>query len=94
MSAQRPISGRCPRCRRRYTRARRDKVACRTCCDTYAEGRYDDALAAYDRAARTATVDKDGLAFRMTTKMFAKTFARFPTATPVARVPVLSNANV
>jgi predicted SprT family Zn-dependent metalloprotease len=31
----------CPRCRRRYTRARRDKVACRACCDAYSEGRYD-----------------------------------------------------
>ena len=29
----------------------------------YAEGRYDDALAAYDRAARRAGVDADGLAF-------------------------------
>jgi len=29
----------------------------------YAEGRYDDALAAYDRAARRGGVDDDGLAF-------------------------------
>jgi hypothetical protein len=29
----------------------------------YAEGRYDDALAAYDRAARRGGVDPDGLAF-------------------------------
>ena len=29
----------------------------------YAEGRYDDALAAYDRAARRGGVDGDGLAF-------------------------------
>jgi hypothetical protein len=29
----------------------------------YAEGRYDDALAAYDRAARRGAVDGDGLAF-------------------------------
>jgi hypothetical protein len=29
----------------------------------YAEGRYDDALAAYDRAARRGGVDADGLAF-------------------------------
>ena len=25
-----------PRCRRTYRRGRRDKVACRSCCDTYA----------------------------------------------------------
>lgn len=31
----------CPRCRRLYRRRRRDKVACRACCDTYAGGRYD-----------------------------------------------------
>jgi ribosomal protein L37AE/L43A len=31
----------CPRCRRRYVRSRRDKVACRSCCDTYAGGNYD-----------------------------------------------------
>ena len=31
----------CPRCRRTYRRGRRDKVACRTCCDTYAGGQYD-----------------------------------------------------
>jgi ribosomal protein L37AE/L43A len=31
----------CPRCRRTYRRARRDKVACRNCCDTYAGGQYD-----------------------------------------------------
>lgn len=31
----------CPRCRRLYRRARRDKVACRACCDNYAGGRYD-----------------------------------------------------
>jgi predicted SprT family Zn-dependent metalloprotease len=31
----------CPRCRRTYRRGRRDKVACRSCCDTYAGGRYD-----------------------------------------------------
>jgi hypothetical protein len=29
----------------------------------YAEGRYDDALAAYDRAARRGSVDPDGLAY-------------------------------
>ncbi|HET7500224.1 MAG TPA: tetratricopeptide repeat protein, partial [Kofleriaceae bacterium] len=29
----------------------------------YAEGRYDDALAAYDRAAQRGGVDPDGLAF-------------------------------
>ena len=29
----------------------------------YAEGRYDDALAAYDRAGRRGAVDPDGLAF-------------------------------
>ena len=29
----------------------------------YAEGRYDDALAAYDRARRRGGVDEDGLAF-------------------------------
>ncbi|MGH2900546.1 MAG: hypothetical protein ACRDMZ_17870, partial [Solirubrobacteraceae bacterium] len=29
----------------------------------YAEGRFDDALAAYDRAARRGGVDADGLAF-------------------------------
>ena len=31
----------CPRCRRTYRRARRDKVACRHCCDAYAGGQYD-----------------------------------------------------
>ena len=31
----------CPRCRRTYRRARRDKVACRWCCDAYNGGRYD-----------------------------------------------------
>ena len=31
----------CPRCRKRYTRGRRDKVACRACCDRYARGHYD-----------------------------------------------------
>jgi len=31
----------CPHCRRRYSRRRRDKVACRTCCDNYAGGEYD-----------------------------------------------------
>ncbi|HMG56548.1 MAG TPA: tetratricopeptide repeat protein, partial [Kofleriaceae bacterium] len=36
----------------------------------YAEGRYDDALAAYDRAARRGGVDGDGLAFdRGTTEL-------------------------
>lgn len=32
---------RCPRCNRVYHRRRRDKVACRSCCDTYAGGHYD-----------------------------------------------------
>jgi predicted SprT family Zn-dependent metalloprotease len=31
----------CPRCRKRYTRGRRDKVACRNCCENYAGGKYD-----------------------------------------------------
>lgn len=31
----------CPHCRRTYRRRRRDKVACRACCDTYASGHYD-----------------------------------------------------
>jgi len=31
----------CPNCRRRYHRRRRDKVACRACCDSYADGQYD-----------------------------------------------------
>jgi predicted SprT family Zn-dependent metalloprotease len=31
----------CPKCRRRYVRMRRDKVACRACCDQYAGGYYD-----------------------------------------------------
>jgi hypothetical protein len=31
----------CPRCRKRYTRGRRDKVACRSCCDNYSSGNYD-----------------------------------------------------
>jgi len=31
----------CPRCRRTYRRRRRDKVACRSCCDAYAGGHYD-----------------------------------------------------
>ncbi|HEY8173335.1 MAG TPA: SprT-like domain-containing protein [Dehalococcoidia bacterium] len=32
---------RCPNCRRSYERARRDKVACRNCCDMYSRGQYD-----------------------------------------------------
>lgn len=31
----------CPKCRRQYVRHRRDKVACRPCCDEYADGHYD-----------------------------------------------------
>jgi predicted SprT family Zn-dependent metalloprotease len=31
----------CPHCRRTYRRRRRDKVACRSCCDSYAGGQYD-----------------------------------------------------
>ncbi|MHB8514989.1 MAG: SprT-like domain-containing protein [Dehalococcoidia bacterium] len=31
----------CPHCRRTYRRRRRDKVACRACCDSYAAGHYD-----------------------------------------------------
>jgi len=31
----------CPRCSRMYRRRRRDKVACRFCCDANAGGRYD-----------------------------------------------------
>jgi predicted SprT family Zn-dependent metalloprotease len=31
----------CPRCHRSYHRGRRDKVACRACCDRYARGNYD-----------------------------------------------------
>jgi predicted SprT family Zn-dependent metalloprotease len=31
----------CPNCNRTYHRGRRDKVACRACCDRYAHGRYD-----------------------------------------------------
>jgi hypothetical protein len=31
----------CPHCRRRYVRMRRDKVACRACCDQYTNGYYD-----------------------------------------------------
>jgi ribosomal protein L37AE/L43A len=31
----------CPHCRRTYRRRRRDKVACRACCDSYASGHYD-----------------------------------------------------
>jgi predicted SprT family Zn-dependent metalloprotease len=31
----------CPNCRRKYVRHRRDKVACRPCCDEYADGQYD-----------------------------------------------------
>jgi predicted SprT family Zn-dependent metalloprotease len=31
----------CPRCHRSYHRGRRDKVACRACCDRYARGQYD-----------------------------------------------------
>jgi predicted SprT family Zn-dependent metalloprotease len=32
---------RCPNCRRTYHRQRRDKVACRFCCDSYSRGQYD-----------------------------------------------------
>ena len=31
----------CPHCHRTYHRGRRDKVACRACCERYAHGRYD-----------------------------------------------------
>ncbi len=31
----------CPNCRKSYHRRRRDKVACRFCCDNYARGNYD-----------------------------------------------------
>lgn len=40
-SARRTWRMTCPRCRRTYHRQRRDKVACRHCCDTYAGGEYD-----------------------------------------------------
>ena len=41
----------------------------------YAEGRYDDALAAYDQAARRGAVDGDGLAFDRGTAELAKAAA-------------------
>ncbi len=31
----------CPNCRRTYQRRRRDKVACRACCERYSRGQYD-----------------------------------------------------
>ena len=31
----------CMNCNRTYHRGRRDKVACRACCDRYTHGRYD-----------------------------------------------------